>query len=145
MHSNYFPFWILTFLKVKTLAKICHQELSCLEKLHWTVFPFHLCFSVFLFFRLFILAFAPFQNGEKKKKRWIMCKLENLASAHLPNKRRCGLSGGSGHSEFISEAISHIKTMCTGSLRIFLSIPFCFSPRRHHSDRKDSVSFSVME
>lgn len=54
----------------------------------------------------------------------------NVLSAHLPNTGTCGLAGGYGHSEYISEAISHIKTMCTGSLSIFISIPFCFSPRR---------------
>lgn len=55
-------FFLTDILKVKPLAKVCHQELSRLEKLHWTDLPFHLCFSVFLLFSLFILAFASFQN-----------------------------------------------------------------------------------
>lgn len=55
-------FFLTDILKIKPLTKVCDQELSYLEKLHWAVFPFHLCFSVFLCFGLFILAFAPFQN-----------------------------------------------------------------------------------
>lgn len=39
----------------EAFSQSSYQELSCLEKLHWTVFPFHLCFSVFLLFGLFIL------------------------------------------------------------------------------------------
>lgn len=68
MHGSYFPFGKVVFLKAKPLAKMNHQELLCLEKLHWTVFPFHLCFSGFFLICLFILAFVPFQNGGGKKK-----------------------------------------------------------------------------
>lgn len=61
-----------------------------------------------------------------------------MSSAHLPHTRTCGLAGGYGHSEFISEAISYIKT----SAQVLCEYLFPFSIVPALGDR---VSFSVME
>lgn len=139
MHGNYFSFLNWHFWKwnlwPKFIIRNFHVEKNCIELPFPFIFLFQYSYSPACLFWLFL------HLGMERKKKWIICKLENLASAHLPNTKSCGVARGYGHFEFISEAISYIKSMCTGSLRIFISIPFCFSPGRHHSGRKDRVSF----
>lgn len=74
-----------------------------------------------------------------------MFKLQNIASAHLHHKRSCGLLGGCGHSELISEATHQVETMHTAFLRTSTSIPSGLIPWSHHLDRKDRVSFHAKE